>query len=74
MVKALSKAIKKVYNVKPKVCGIGGGTVAALIRRKGYPAAVWSKIHESAHQPNEYTDISNILDDAKIYAHIFMDG
>ena len=74
VVKALSKAIKKVYNVNPKVCGIGGGTVAALIRRKGYPAAVWSKIHESAHQPNEYTDISNILGDAKIYAHIFMDG
>jgi succinyl-diaminopimelate desuccinylase len=48
--------------------------VAALIRRKGYPAAVWSKIHELAHQPNEYTDISNIIGDAKVYAHIFMNG
>ena len=74
VVKALSKAIKKVYDVKPRVCGIGGGTVAALIRRKGYPAAVWSRIHETAHQPNEYTDISSIVGDAKIFAHIFMNG
>ena len=74
VVKALSKAIKTVYKIEPKVCGIGGGTVAALIRRKGYPAAVWSRIHESAHQPNEYTDIPNIIGDAKIFAHIFMDG
>jgi len=72
VVKALSKAINKVYNVTPKVCGIGGGTVAALIRRQGYPAAVWSRIHESAHQPNEFTEIPNILGDAKIFAHIFM--
>ncbi len=72
VVKALSRAIEKVYNIKPKVIGIGGGTVAALIRRKGYPAAVWSRIYESAHQPNEFTEIPNILGDAKIYAHIFM--
>jgi succinyl-diaminopimelate desuccinylase len=74
VVKALSKAIKKVYNVNAKPYGIGGGTVAALIRRKGYPAAVWSRIYETAHQPNEYTDISNILGDAKIFAHVFMNG
>jgi succinyl-diaminopimelate desuccinylase len=74
VVKALSKAIKKVYNVQPKVCGIGGGTVAALIRRKGFPAAVWSRIHESAHQPNEFTELPNIIDDAKVFAYVFMDG
>lgn len=74
VVKALSTAIKKVYNVEPKPCGIGGGTVAAIFRRAGYPAAVWAKIHETAHQPNEYAYISNILGDAKVFAHVFVEG
>ncbi len=74
VVEALKKAIKKVYNVQGTVCGIGGGTVAALFRRLGYPVAVWSRIHETAHQPNEYTDISFILGDAKIFAHVFLEG
>jgi len=71
VVKALSKAIGKVYEIEPKPIGIGGGTVAGHIRKKGFPVAVWSKIHETAHQPNEYTYISNILGDAKVFAHIF---
>jgi len=74
VVQALMKGIKAVYKVQPEVCGIGGGTVAALFRRKGYPAAVWARISESAHQPNEFTHISNILGDAKVMAHVFMQG
>lgn len=74
VVKALMRGIKTVYKVEPQVCGIGGGTVAALFRRKGYPAAVWARIAESAHQPNEFTHISNILGDAKVMAHVFMQG
>jgi succinyl-diaminopimelate desuccinylase len=74
VVQALMRGISKVYNVKPQVYGIGGGTVAALFRRKGYPAAVWSRVSESAHQPNEHTSISNILGDAKVFAHVFMAG
>ncbi len=74
VVQALSRAIRKVYKVDAEVCGIGGGTVAALFRRKGYPAAVWARIHETAHQPNEYTDISNVIGDAGVFAHLFMEG
>jgi succinyl-diaminopimelate desuccinylase len=74
VVQALMKGIKAVYKVQPQVCGIGGGTVAALFRRKGYPAAVWARISESAHQPNEFTHVSNILGDAKVMAHVFMNG
>jgi len=74
VVQALKRGIKTVYKVEPEVCGIGGGTVAALFRRKGYPAAVWARISESAHQPNEYTHISNILGDAKVMGHVFMRG
>lgn len=70
VVKALSAGIKAVYDVEPKPIGIGGGTVAALFRRAGYNAAVWAKIFESAHQPNEYALISNIIGDAKVFAHV----
>jgi succinyl-diaminopimelate desuccinylase len=66
--------IKAVYKVKPKPIGIGGGTVAAIFRREGYHAAVWAKIFESAHQPNEYALISNIIGDAKVFAHVCLNG
>jgi succinyl-diaminopimelate desuccinylase len=72
VVEALKRAIRQVYRVEAYVYGIGGGTVAALFRRKGYPVAVWSRIHETAHQPNEYTDIPFILGDAKVFAHVFL--
>jgi len=72
VVKALSAAIKDVYNVKAKPMGIGGGTVAAFFRRAGIGAVVWSKIDEVAHQPNEYTIIDNMVGDAKVFAHLFL--
>ncbi|MEW5806392.1 MAG: M20 family metallo-hydrolase [Acidobacteriota bacterium] len=69
---ALKKAIKDVYNVDGKPMGIGGGTVAALFRRGGFHAAVWSRLDESAHSYNEYCYIDNIAGDAKVFAHIFL--
>lgn len=72
VVEALKRAIRQVYKVEAYVMGIGGGTVAALFRRKGYPVAVWSRIHETAHQANEYTDIPFIIGDAKVFAHLFL--
>jgi len=72
VVKILQKALKEVYNVEGKPMGIGGGTVAAYIRRVGVPAVVWSRTDETAHQPNECCKISNILGDAKVFAHIFL--
>ncbi len=72
VVLALKKAIKDVYNREAKPMGIGGGTVAAYVRRVGLNAAVWSTVDETAHQPNEYAKISNILGDAKVLAHVFL--
>lgn len=72
VVLALSAAIKKVYKVKAKPKGIGGGTVAAFFRRHGFGAVVWSKIDEVAHQPNEYTIVDNMVGDAKVFANLFM--
>ena len=72
VVLALKKAIKHVYGKEGKPTGIGGGTVAALFRRENFNAACWSKVEETAHQPNEYCVIDNMMGDAKVFAHIFM--
>jgi succinyl-diaminopimelate desuccinylase len=71
VVKLLKKAIKQVYHVNAKPKGIGGGTVAAFFRRKGFPAVVWGKFAETAHRPNEYCLIDNMVNDAKVYAYLF---
>jgi succinyl-diaminopimelate desuccinylase len=71
VVKLLRKAIKNIYNVSAKPKGIGGGTVAAFFRRKGFPAVVWAKFAETAHMPNEYCVIDNMVNDAKVYAYLF---
>jgi succinyl-diaminopimelate desuccinylase len=64
----IKEAIRKVRGVEPKVGGIGGGTCAAFFRKIDVPAVVWSTIDETAHQPNEYSKIENLVNDAKIYA------
>jgi succinyl-diaminopimelate desuccinylase len=72
VVAAIRAAVSDVYGVDARARGIGGGTVAALFRRAGYEAACWSKIDETAHQPNEYCHIQNLLGDAKVFSHIFL--
>jgi len=74
VVTTLAKAIKKVTGLKAKPMGIGGGTVAAFFRYAGLPVAVWSTISPTAHQPNEYCSIKNIITDAKIMATVFLSG
>jgi succinyl-diaminopimelate desuccinylase len=74
VVTTLAKAINKVTGLKAKPMGIGGGTVAAFFREAGLPAAVWSTISPTAHQPNEYCSIKNIITDAKIMATVFLSG
>jgi len=74
LVTMLSDAIKAVYDVKTRPIGIGGGTVGAFFRNKGIHCAVWSRIDNTAHQPNEYALISNILGDAKVMALLMAGG
>ncbi len=65
-------AVKEVYGVDAKPQGIGGGTCAAILRRAGYPVAVWSKMEDSAHQPDEVGLISNYLGNTKVFVKVFM--
>ena len=73
MVEALSSAIKVVYGVAGKPGGIGGGTVAACIRRKGFPVAVWGRMDETMHGPDEYCVLDYLLGDAKVFAHVLLE-
>ncbi|TVM18312.1 diaminopimelate aminotransferase [Oceanidesulfovibrio indonesiensis] len=70
VVSRLADGIKDVYGVTAKPQGIGGGTVAAFLRRAGHPAVVWSTCIHNAHQPNERSLISSQLGDAKVIAHM----
>ncbi len=72
VVTALAAAIADVYGVRATPQGIGAGTVAAYLRREGYPAAVWCRTTPAAHQPNEYCLIANMLGNAKVFAHLFL--
>jgi len=72
VVVALQKAIEKVYHLKAFAGGVGAGTVAGYLRKRGYPAAVWSKTNMKAHQPDENCPIDNMLGDAKVFAHLFL--
>jgi succinyl-diaminopimelate desuccinylase len=72
VVAALARAIRKVTGLTAEPMGIGGGTVAALFRKAGFPAAVWSTTSPTAHQPNEYCLLKNIITDAKIMATVFL--
>lgn len=72
VVLALQEAVKHVYNVNAVPQGIGAGTIAAIFRENNYPVAVWSKVTHTAHQPNENCLIANMMGNAKVYAHMFM--
>ncbi|MDR0323365.1 MAG: M20 family metallo-hydrolase [Treponema sp.] len=72
IVKKLGSAITEVYGVEPKPVGIGGGTMAAHLRNIGIDCAVWTKTHETLHQPNEYALLDNIIGDAKVMALLAM--
>ena len=70
VVEAVAAAVRALRRRRPKVIGIGGGTVAKFFRQAGFPCAVWCTMEERAHTPDEYALISSILDDAKVFAHV----
>lgn len=70
----LVKSVREVLGIEPKTGGIGGGTFAAFFREKGIPAVVWSQECDGvAHQPDEYTEIAYLVNNAKVFA-LMMSG
>jgi succinyl-diaminopimelate desuccinylase len=71
IVKTLSKKINEVLNVEPKTIGIGGGTCAAFFREKNMKTVVWSKQVGTEHQPNEYTNVSDIISNIEVFLSVY---
>jgi len=74
VVQALQRGVARVYQRQAKPAGIGGGTVAAFFRRAGLPAAVWQAAPKTAHMPDEYCFLSDLVADAKVMAHLLLFG
>jgi succinyl-diaminopimelate desuccinylase len=72
LVQSLAAAIGEVYGIPAHPVGIGGGTVAASLRRIGIDCAVWARLCDSAHQANEFALVENILGDAKVMAVLML--
>jgi succinyl-diaminopimelate desuccinylase len=72
IVSALKEAVRDVYGIRAEPQGVGAGTVAAFFRAQGYPAAVWTRSDHMAHQPNEYCLLSNMIGNARVFAHLFL--
>lgn len=70
----LEEATGSVYQVTPKLVGIGGATVAAFLRQNGLPAVVWSCLENTCHQPNEKSSITATCKDAAVFARILFPG
>ena len=64
----LRKAVKEVTKKESRFVGIGGQTVGNLFRKHGLATAVWSTVDENPHEPNEYSRISNLINDTKVFA------
>lgn len=71
VVKALERAVARVHGIQAQPGGVGGGTVAAFLRQRGIPAAVWSTWPDTAHMPDEYCNLSDIIKDAQVFALLF---
>jgi len=65
--KALSRAVRHVLGVQPRMMGIGGQTCANWFRQEGLDAYAWETVDDLAHQANEYTKIDNLVNDAKVF-------
>ncbi|MDR0602422.1 MAG: M20 family metallo-hydrolase [Treponema sp.] len=74
LVRRISSAVRDVYGTQTRPVGIGGGTVGAPLRNAGIDSAVWCRLEDTAHQPNEYALIGNILGDAKVMALLMLEG
>ncbi|MEM0203725.1 MAG: M20 family metallo-hydrolase [Archaeoglobaceae archaeon] len=70
----LSKTIEKLRRVKTRFIGIGGNTCASFLRNAGFKETVaWCTADGTAHKPNEYCVIDNMVEDAKVFYSICFD-
>jgi len=69
---SLKRSIQRVYGNDPKVGGVGSGTCGGILRKHGYQAAVWQRTDGTAHSPDEYCIIENLVNDCRVMADLFL--
>ncbi|MEM2726734.1 MAG: M20 family metallo-hydrolase [Archaeoglobaceae archaeon] len=70
----LSQTILNLRGIKPKLFGIGGNTCASFLRKEGFRESVaWCTTDSTAHRPNEYCKIDNMVEDAKVFFSLFFE-
>lgn len=74
VVRLLDAAIREVRGVEPMAMGIGGQTVSAPLRAQGFRTAVWMTCSGTAHQVNETCRIADMVQDARVFAHVFLNA
>ncbi len=72
IVKLLESSLKDLRGINAVKSGIGGGTCATFPRKAGMQAAVWVTNLDLAHQPNEFCEIANLVNDTKVFAHMML--
>ena len=70
VVKAIQKAAEEILKTMAKPIGIGGGTVCGKFRNAGFNIVVYSVMHGTFHQSNEFCELENLIKDSKIWAHV----
>ena len=72
IVRLMQQAIPQTTKSTTKLVGLSGQTVGNIFREYGYPCVGWgcSEAESTAHQPNEYCVLDNLLMEAKTFSSI----
>lgn len=73
VVRRLVRALEATRGIAPQLCGVGGQTVAACLRRKRLDAVVWATLMPNPHVPNERSSIAATIADAKVVVSMLCD-
>jgi succinyl-diaminopimelate desuccinylase len=73
VVRRLAAALESQRGIEPIIGGAGGQTLAACLRKQGFPTAVWATLMPNPHVPNECSRISATIADAKVVLQMLFD-
>ncbi|VVB77123.1 putative metallohydrolase [uncultured archaeon] len=71
IVNVLKKSIKEVLHQDARLVGIGGSTMAGVVRKAGFDAVAWDVEKTVAHQPNECMPMEDVVKTAKVLVRVF---
>ncbi len=73
LVLALQRAVGAQWHGQALPKGIGGVTIASLLRAGGLEAVVWEKAAANGHEVDEKASVRNHLDQMRVFARLLFD-